>query len=332
MRTGAASTATTLKPDTPERSVSIVIPVFNGERWVSRAIHTALAQAGPSGEVIVVDDGSTDGSWPIIDDFGNRVIGVKGTNRGACFARNKGLATARSLYILFLDADDDLEGPFVASGVAAAAAAEADLAFGPFAKAYNDQRVHFAPPPSGSPTEIARHLLENQFFPTSATLWRREFLLAIGGWREPLRRSQDFELVFRALAKVPRVTSWSVGAAVAYQHDDPSRISRRTDLRTVVDQADVLRGVRGALITLGFAPKDADRLIWRKAYDLCRQTAVSGDLKAHGLARELWQAAGGRGHQGPWTHVVASTILGLWWKERVSAWCANYLFGRRRRL
>lgn len=88
--------------------VSIIIPCFNGEEFVGDAIRSALAQTYPHKEVIVIDDGSTDGSLDVIRSFGNAIRWQTGSNGGGGAARNLGLALARGKFIQFLDADDFL--------------------------------------------------------------------------------------------------------------------------------------------------------------------------------------------------------------------------------
>jgi len=88
--------------------VSIIIPCWNAEQFVAEAIESALAQFYPNNEVIVIDDGSTDCSLDVIKSFGEKVRWETGPNRGACVARNRGLAIARGELIQFLDADDVL--------------------------------------------------------------------------------------------------------------------------------------------------------------------------------------------------------------------------------
>lgn len=92
------------KPDQP--LVSIIIPCWNAECYVGEAIESALAQTYPNVEVIVIDDGSTDGSLEVIKSFGDRIRWETGPNQGACAARNRGIALARGELIQFLDADD----------------------------------------------------------------------------------------------------------------------------------------------------------------------------------------------------------------------------------
>jgi glycosyltransferase involved in cell wall biosynthesis len=104
-------------PATPEAGVplvSIVIPCFNDAQFLGEAIESALAQTYPEVEVIVVDDGSTDGSGDVARGFGDRVKVCRKENGGLSSARNRGVAAARGTYITFLDSDDVLMPDFVA--------------------------------------------------------------------------------------------------------------------------------------------------------------------------------------------------------------------------
>jgi glycosyltransferase involved in cell wall biosynthesis len=86
--------------------VSCVVPVFNGERYLAEALESVLGQTYRALEVIVVDDGSTDGTPAVVGTFGARVRCVTQPNAGLAAARNRGLAAATAELIAFLDADD----------------------------------------------------------------------------------------------------------------------------------------------------------------------------------------------------------------------------------
>jgi ABC-2 type transport system permease protein/lipopolysaccharide transport system permease protein len=88
--------------------VSVVIPVFNGEKWINRALKSVLSQTFSNLEIIVVDDGSTDQTINCVSQTrSDRLKLVKhDCNRGAAAARNTGIAAARGSWIAFLDADD----------------------------------------------------------------------------------------------------------------------------------------------------------------------------------------------------------------------------------
>jgi glycosyltransferase involved in cell wall biosynthesis len=90
--------------------ISIIIPVFNREHLVPRAIRSCLAQTQPEFEIIVVDDGSTDGSREAVRQFDDPRIRLyaQARNTGVGTARNHGVAKARADWIAFLDSDDEL--------------------------------------------------------------------------------------------------------------------------------------------------------------------------------------------------------------------------------
>lgn len=89
--------------------VSVLIPAYNAERHVAGAVASALGQTYPNTEVVVVDDGSTDGTADVLAPFAERGVRViRQANAGACAARNRALEEARGDYLQYLDADDFL--------------------------------------------------------------------------------------------------------------------------------------------------------------------------------------------------------------------------------
>ena len=87
--------------------ISVVIPVFNGEKFIARAINSVLDQTFPANEIIVVDDGSTDNTAAVVRSYGDRVRYFIQKNSGPGAARNLGIKNASSQWIAFLDADDE---------------------------------------------------------------------------------------------------------------------------------------------------------------------------------------------------------------------------------
>jgi len=86
--------------------VSVIIPVYNCERYLAEAIESVFAQTYRPIEVFVVDDGSTDGTGKIAKSFRDSVYYVHQTNRGPAAARNRGIKMASENIVSFLDADD----------------------------------------------------------------------------------------------------------------------------------------------------------------------------------------------------------------------------------
>lgn len=86
--------------------ISCIVPVFNGERYIREALDSILGQTYRPLQVIVADDGSTDGTAAAVATYGDRVCYLRQANAGAAAARNLGLGAARGEYVAFLDADD----------------------------------------------------------------------------------------------------------------------------------------------------------------------------------------------------------------------------------
>ena len=111
-------------------SVSVIVPVYNCEKYVRRALDSVLAQTLREIEVICVDDGSTDGSGEILDAVAardNRVKVLHRRNEGVSAARNAGLEAAEGRYVAFLDADDELAPEAYARMLAKAESGSCDV-------------------------------------------------------------------------------------------------------------------------------------------------------------------------------------------------------------
>ena len=74
--------------------VSVIIPVYNGTNYLTTAVESVLGQTYSPVELLVVDDGSTDGTWDLIQSFGDTVTGIRKENGGVATALNRGLESA----------------------------------------------------------------------------------------------------------------------------------------------------------------------------------------------------------------------------------------------
>ena len=89
-----------------EVHVSVIIPLYNGERYLRQALDSVLNQSFAPFEVIVVNDGSTDGSSDILDTYGKRIVRIDQTNAGTAAARNAGVDASEGDLLAFIDQDD----------------------------------------------------------------------------------------------------------------------------------------------------------------------------------------------------------------------------------
>lgn len=87
-------------------SISVVIPVHNGTNYLREAIDSVLAQTWSDYEVLVIDDGSTDGTWELIQSYGDRVRGIRKPNGGVASALNMGISQMRGRWLAWLSHDD----------------------------------------------------------------------------------------------------------------------------------------------------------------------------------------------------------------------------------
>lgn len=98
--------------------VSVVIPCFNQEKYLTESLESVFSQTYPRIEIIVIDDGSTDATSSIAASYGNRICLIVQSNKGLSAARNVGLAACSGKYIQYLDGDDLIEPEKIALQVA----------------------------------------------------------------------------------------------------------------------------------------------------------------------------------------------------------------------
>ncbi len=216
--------------------VAVVVPVHDGMPDVLDALESALAQTLPAAEVVVVEDGSTDGSATAIEHrFGGRVRLLRGRFGSAAAARNAGWRAARAPFVAFLDADDLwMTDKLAAAAHAFAAAPGADWFFSDGAFRTLDGQLHtswfglyadLVEPWCGAPVA---QLFEVNFVLTSSVVVRRAALEAVGGFDERLSHAEDLDLWIRLSRRGPATAARR--ALVRYQHREGG-LTRQTDRR-----------------------------------------------------------------------------------------------------
>ncbi len=104
-----------------EKLLSVIVPVYNAEKWLNRCIDSILEQSYKNFELILVNDGSKDASGEICDDYAKkdqRITVIHKANAGVSEARNTGIEIAQGDYIIFIDSDDAIVDGYFASAVA----------------------------------------------------------------------------------------------------------------------------------------------------------------------------------------------------------------------
>ena len=193
--------------------VSILIPAYNAEEWISDTLRCAIAQTWEPKEIIVVDDGSTDRTLAIARQFESeqfRIVTQK--HQGAAAARNTAFSLSRGDYIQYLDADDLIGLVKIAKQMEAFGSAPdprtlVSCPWGEFM--YRYYRTNFVPTPLWcdlSPVEwLLRKMQFNAYMQTASWLVSRELAEAAGPWNTALLGDDDGEYFCRILLASSRV-------------------------------------------------------------------------------------------------------------------------------
>ena len=200
--------------------VSIIIPVYNAEKYLGKCLESLLSQTLQEMEIICVDDGSSDGSPEILKRFqerDGRVRILTQENQYAGAARNNGMKEAQGEYLLFLDADDFFENTLLEKVYNQGKKMEADIVlFG--AKQYNDKTGIVSPAswyfkrdalPRENPFSGKTENTDVFALVTPAPwtkLFRREFVEKQGLSFQGLQNSNDVYFVLTALALAEKIT------------------------------------------------------------------------------------------------------------------------------
>jgi glycosyltransferase involved in cell wall biosynthesis len=187
--------------------VSILIPAYNAQEWIAETIQSALGQTWPRKEIIIVDDGSADGTVAIARRFESDAVRVvTQANHGAAAARNHAFAVSHGDYIQWLDADDLLSPNKIADQMQAAMEANDTrvLLSGPWAYfMHRPAKARFVPNPLWSdlaPTEwMLRKWAGNHHMQTATWLVSRELTVAAGPWDTRLLGDDDGEYFSRVI-------------------------------------------------------------------------------------------------------------------------------------
>ncbi len=192
--------------------VSIIAPVYNTEKYLPRCLDSLLAQTYTDFELILVDDGSTDASPAICDEYAakdGRITVIHKENGGVSSARNRGLEIAKGAYITFADSDDFLGGAHLETLVKLIVAEQADISVVGMAQEQADGVfVPYYTPGHGyifSQEEMLKNMLENRYYTCSVCdkMFRREVLQGIR-WDETVSHNEDLLFLYEVMKNCRR--------------------------------------------------------------------------------------------------------------------------------
>jgi glycosyltransferase involved in cell wall biosynthesis len=219
-------------------AVSIIMPAYNVESYVGDAIRSALAQTYTDFELIVVDDGSKDGTADVVRQLASsdsRIHLVQHANRGLAGARNSAMRAARGAYLALLDSDDLWEPDFLAEQIAILDADPAvDIVTGNgwcLGGAKHGQLARPCPDPRPAP-DLAS-IIGDEWSVFIMSVFRRHVYTTIGPFDEEMRSNEDYDFWLRA----------AVAGFTFYRNDRPLGHYRvRTDSLSASDVR-MLRGI-----------------------------------------------------------------------------------------
>lgn len=224
--------------------ISVIMPCYNAANFVEEAVNCVMNQTYPDVELIVVDDGSTDGSVEILQrlvtQYSQRLSLLFQHHKGPYPARNVGLQQARGGYIAFLDADDYWSSAALEKLAVAMNTSHADITYCGWQNigiGAPGTQPHI--PPDYSQMDTAAEFLRSCPWPIHAALVRREAIDAVKGFSERLFSAMDYDLWLRLYAhtqklmRVPEVMAF-------YRWHDKGQISK-TKWKQVLNALQVRR-------------------------------------------------------------------------------------------
>jgi len=284
--------------------ISVIMPCYNAAAFVEEAVSCVMNQTYPDVELIVVDDGSTDGSADILHALAERYaprIQLHFQDRqGPYPARNLALKHARGGYVAFLDADDYWTPDALEKLATSLKDHQADITYCGWQNV-GDGAPGTEPyiPPDYSEMDTAAEFLRTCPWPIHAALVRREAIDAVGGFSERCFSAMDYDLWLRLFAHTQKIVRIPEVMAF-YRWHDKGQISK-TKWKQVLDALQVRRDFaihhpervahlpKEKLIELtdGFLLRAAYRAYWQRnlpdAQKLFRRTLFPGSWKAGDL-------------------------------------------------
>jgi glycosyltransferase involved in cell wall biosynthesis len=206
---------------------SIIFPLYNKAQYVQRAIDSVLGQSFRDFELIVVNDGSTDGGEKVVLGYGDSLKLISQANQGVSQARNRGIHEARYPWIAFLDADDFWQPNYLE------VMRQGIMKFpqtGIIGCSYTHKLGDLGKvDPKGwfQMDDYFKYAIVNTLFFTSATVIRRSFFVENPGFDRKLARGEDLDVWFRAVLSFGKPV-YNFSKLVYYSREDAGQATNRS--------------------------------------------------------------------------------------------------------
>lgn len=255
-----------------KRSVSVILPTFNGQKYIAEAIESALTQTLAPHEIIVVNDGSTDGTEKIVQGYGSKVRYIYQENKGVAGAYNTGIAVASGNYIAFLEHDDVWAPEKNASQVQCFEdGGQPGMVFSPvlLVEEGKPSKLNVVNLNDGEgEVNFAAFFARNRVLNCSTVMMRKSVLEDVGGFLEDLPLSFDYDLWLRIAAKY-RVVCLSK-PLVAYRIHSNNLSRDAHDLMASVSSLKAILSWTDNPFARAQVGKNMEK---QRVAELCRQTA-----------------------------------------------------------
>lgn len=207
------------------KRISVIVPVYNRASLVGRCLDSVMAQTCPPDELIVVDNGSTDGSQTVILDWmgenSDKGVDLKfyeEKKKGACHARQKGLENAEGDYVIFFDSDDEML-PELVENVVETVKINPDIDVVTWRCQINQLDGTKKIPAFLPQNPVEGHLIHALLMTVNYAA-RRELSLNSGGWSKSIKVWDDYELGLRIILQNPKVSGIPKVLAQVYSQEE----------------------------------------------------------------------------------------------------------------
>lgn len=294
-------------------AISVIIPSYNRGSMLLEAVESCLAQDGVDIEVIVVDDGSTDGLIETLLSKQPKIRLFRQVRSGACAARNRGLEEARGQYIKFIDSDDKLAPNILAKQVASLETSDADVVYGDFEMFgnFDDPRTGGKPVRlTGILDDPVDALLDDWWCAPFCYLYKRDAISNLS-WSVDLECLQDFDFILKFAMQGKKFLYYP--GVVGYYRIHEGQITNKTAYQYAVNRCRILERTlkdlkqRGDLtekrkILIAHGYWTAARAFYRTDLEEFEETV----LKVNQLNRHFWPR-----FWAPWPVCILTGLLGI---------------------